>query len=72
MDQLADKIVRSLQERYHRLKIFIPHSEANLTSLLYREAHILEKGFDENGVFLEVEVPKYLLPKILPYQTNKL
>jgi GTP-binding protein HflX len=68
--QLIHQVVKSLQERYHRLKIFIPHSKGDLTALLYREAHILEKVFDEKGVFLEVEVPKHLLPKIIPYQKN--
>jgi GTP-binding protein HflX len=70
IDQLIHQVVKSLQERYQKLKVFIPHSKGDLTALLYREAHILEKVFDEKGVFLEVEVPKHLLPKIIPYQMN--
>jgi GTP-binding protein HflX len=70
VDQLIHHVVKCLQERYHKLKVFIPHSKGALTALLYREAHILEKVFDEKGVFLEVEVPKHLLPKIIPYQMN--
>ena len=64
VDRLLSETVEILKERYQKLHVIIPHSETKWISLLYREGHVLSQRSDEEGTYLEVELPSHIVPKI--------
>lgn len=69
MDRLAQEISRALESRFVFMRLFIPHGSANrLVDLVHRSGRVLDRRFEENGVYLEIEIPKRLEHMLLPYK----
>ncbi|MCC5832151.1 MAG: GTPase HflX [Chlamydiales bacterium] len=66
-DELAQMMMRELQEKRKIVKLKIPQSEYALVATLRREGNILYEEYEENDILLRAEVPIILLHRFDEY-----
>lgn len=66
-EELAQMMMRELQEKRKIVKLKIPQSEYALVAILRREGNVLYEEYEENDVVLRAEVPITLLHRFDEY-----
>lgn len=71
LEALLNLLDYELAREFKKVKVLIPHAEGSLISFLHRYARILSKNYEEEGVFLEVEVYEKYLPVLKKFKIRK-
>jgi len=66
-DQLTEMMMEELKAMRKTFNLRIPQSHYALVSELMREARVFSCVYDENDIVLEVEIPKRLEYKVIPF-----
>lgn len=60
IDELLEVIEQTLTRRMELVTLCLPHTRGDLVTLLYDEAHVMERSDTEDGVMLSVQLPQKL------------
>lgn len=69
-NRLLEEVVRHLRIRFQKMSLFIPHAAGDILDLLHREAYVVERRFEPEGVSLVVEVPNAIVSRVEPFRVK--
>jgi GTP-binding protein HflX len=64
LDMLIARIADFFSGLITRAKLVLPHSRMDLVDLLYRQARIKKIDYLQNGIHIDLELPRTLLNKL--------
>lgn len=65
LELLVEKIQGNFAQRMTTLQLLLPHSRMDLVNLFYQEAKIKKIDYQQDGIKINLTLPKVLLQKIL-------
>ncbi len=74
LDRLKAKVMAIISEKPERLELALPHEYYSISSLIREKGRVIKQEYDEKGLFISAEVPKYIkkyILKKLKKQTGK-
>ncbi|MBF0492916.1 MAG: GTPase HflX [Deltaproteobacteria bacterium] len=71
LDKLLHKLDQLLSKGFKSLTLKIPHQEGGLLSFLHRYGRILKKEYQDDGVFMEVEVFQKFVKGLAKFKVKK-
>jgi GTP-binding protein HflX len=67
-DLLLEKMTEEIQALRKRVRLRIPQSQYALVSELMREGRVVSCDYEDNDIFIDVEIPARLEHKIKEYE----
>jgi GTP-binding protein HflX len=68
IERLLDRIDEALRPRIERIALFIPYRDGPALALCYEKGRVLERRDEPEGIRLEVEMPRRLVPQVEAYR----
>lgn len=66
-DELMEIMMNELSKQRKRVQLKIPQSHYALVSQLMKEGRVIHSAYEENDIYLEIEIPSYLDYKVKPF-----
>lgn len=66
-DALEEMMIEELSRRRKRLRLRVPQSDYAVVANIMRQGHIVQQDYEENDVYLIVELPSDLVGRLMPY-----
>jgi GTP-binding protein HflX len=70
VDELLARIDLALRPRVERLSLLIPYRDGPALALCYEKGRVLERRDEADGIRLEVNVPRRLVPQLAVYRAS--
>ncbi len=69
IDELLARIDEALRPRVERIALFIPYRDGPTLALCYEKGRVLERRDEAEGIRLQVDVPRRLVPQLDAYRS---
>jgi GTP-binding protein HflX len=70
IDRLLERIDAAFRPRVERLRLFIPYSDGPAIAVCYDKGRVLARSDEPEGIRLEVELPRRVVPQLDRYRTS--